>query len=167
MSSCVGTIVWLLPQNGQAFGKAINSFATELHRSSQSDTWVDAQPQLASSLAQFGQTLAQLQECQDVLFITLDSTFIRPLETFVKKDVSRAYNASMAAEVSSAEYESALTKFLALKKNANPATRQSKVGRPPRRSCALACVAAHRLPPLLVVLLCVCVCVSGCSWMSV
>lgn len=72
-------------QNGQDFSRAIESFSQALRCDAATGSWCDAQPQLAGALTKFGQTLAQLQEFQDVLFITLDSTFIRPLGKFVKE----------------------------------------------------------------------------------
>jgi len=67
------------------FNRAVASFSTELHRSSSTDTWCGSQPQLAKSLSQFGTTLAQLRDFQEVLFVTLDSTFIRPLDKFINE----------------------------------------------------------------------------------
>ncbi|GMI16032.1 hypothetical protein TrLO_g1413 [Triparma laevis f. longispina] len=75
---------------------------------------------LAPAMVRFGETLEEIQNYQDALLSSLETTFSAPMEQFVKREVKEVKRKRQELGRNLEEYEANLSRLLLLKNNTEP-----------------------------------------------
>lgn len=102
-----------------AHGKELSSAL--MHLQGEKESWFQRLGDLSPALIRFGETLDEIQNYNEQLLLSLETTFSAPMEEFVRREVK--FIRKMKAEVNRAseDYETHLSKFLQLKNSTDGA----------------------------------------------
>jgi hypothetical protein len=102
-------------ETGQAFSAAGRLFASELMHL-EGESWFTRLGDLAPALVRFGETIDEIQNLRDAALESLESTFISPMNEFVKRELKEVREQKDEISRAYDDYLDKLQKYLQLKR---------------------------------------------------